>query len=71
MSTSLNGDPEWKFLQAFVNGVLRKGMEREAERMQESMEARRRYRYKVQKRLMIKSVYKEIAEATRSTRTGK
>lgn len=60
MPISLSEDPEWKFIQTFINRVLREGMEREAEKMQASMKASRRYRYKVMKRLMREQVYSDL-----------
>ena len=54
-----NGDSiEWALTLAFCNRVLRWGMEREAERMMQSMEECRKWRYKVQKRLKREEAYR-------------
>ena len=49
---------EWALTLAFCNRVLRWGMECEAEAMMKSMEERRKWRYKVNKRLKREEAYK-------------
>lgn len=55
-------DVEWKFIQAFANFVLRKGMEREAERMIENMREERRYLAKIKSRRIREAAYAKLRE---------
>lgn len=51
-------DPEWEFIRAFCNRVLRDGIESEIKNRDKIKEDARAYRYKRSKVIMMKEAYK-------------
>jgi hypothetical protein len=53
---------EWEVTRAFCNAILRKGMELEADQMQEIMQRLRKNRAKALSKHIVKGAYEAIRE---------